>query len=273
LDSARRARARYIAGLTRSLKQYEATNKDIAALATAHKILDMDSTSRDANRVVESISLNVQKTVLAKAKKKRKALPHIKRAESALKKFVTDTHRRLKLAQIKKDPFGTLQCTRSLLALDAADKDALKAQAEARTMIIKTAQVLGRALKEEDLAWYKIEGKYSFDGDLVAFNSGVLGVGPMAKDIVITCEVKARGLKFKFGWGVQKTWGSGGADQYPGFDGRQWVRLTIASMRHVGFWQVDDTPYRSADANHFGRLIIYPGGQTELRGVRIYKLK
>jgi len=271
-EAARRARTRYLATLSRSLKRYESQDKDLAALAAARKILEIDASSSDASRVVESVAWKIQKASLEKAKKKRKALPFLKRAESAFGAFVADTEKLLKLAHAKKDALGVLQCAKSILALDAQHKEALRLQAEARTNVLKTARALGRPLKEADLAWYKIEGKRSFDGDLVAFNTGVLGVGPMARDVVITCEIKARRPRFKFGWGAQNSWGSpAGEDER--FDGTQWVPFAVVATPYVGFWQAGDTVYRPDGCGYTGRLIVYPEGPVEIRGVRVFTLR
>ena len=263
------SRSRYLSSMTRSLKTYESKNKSLPALQAAQLIKEIDPTNGVAQRVYDSVASEVQKAVMKKAK--RNAFPILKKAKSAIEGFTQSTEKKLDQAMGKKDYLGALQCTRSVLLLKPKHKDALKADNEARSNIVKAADILGRKLKGEDLAWYKSEGKYAFDGTNLSFNSGNLGIGQMALDVVITFEIKASSPGFKYGWGAQKTVGTTAGSDLK-LNGKNWVRFTVVATEHVGFWQVAEKTYRPTGIGHRGRLIVTPNGSVEIRNVRILSL-
>ena len=199
-------------------------------------------------------------------------MPYVKKAKGLIHDLVKNLERNLSAAKKRNDLLGVLGVTQVLLRADPDHKLASQLEQEARSNLVKTAVALGRPLKENDLCWYKIEGRYAFDGNRVALQGGVLGVGQMTNGVVITCLMKARHPGLAYGWGVQKKVGSpAGSDER--FDGTQWVRFAVIADPHVGYWMVEDKVYRPDPIRYTGRLIIYPKGPVELKDVRIYRLK
>ena len=133
----------------------------------------------------------LQKSI-EKAKEARKSMPVVKRAQDLAKKLVSDLEKNLQAAKARNDLLGVIAVSQVILKADPEHKQALQLEKESRQNLIKTAVALGSPLKEQDLAWYKIKGEYSFDGNRVVFETGVLGIGPMASNVIITCLMKAK---------------------------------------------------------------------------------
>lgn len=271
-QAARRAREGYLRGLTRALKRHQGKKDIMATLESAKLVLEIDSSNRDAKAAWEESSAVILGEVMAKARKRAKPMPFVKRSEALLENYAKNLERKLKAAKAKRDPLGILEASKLILEVKPDNEGVKELQEKARRTLLTAASALGRALREEDLSWYKIEGKYAFDGAKVMFNTGVLAVGQMTNNVIITGYMKARHPHLAYGWGVQKKWNSpAGSDER--LDGKRWVRFAVVATPHVGFWSIEDKVYRPSGCEYTGRLIVYPRGQVELKDVRIYKLK
>lgn len=271
--AARDMRIKYLENLTAVMHKAAGADDSAPSLVSAQYILEVDPKNNAAKKTQEDGIGALLKETRAKQGAKRKRRPFLRRAQTVLSRYVKTLEQLLAGAKNKRDFLGVLECTKLILQAQPNHKLAKELQDDARENLVKLGEALGRPLTENDLEWYKSTGQYSFDGGGVVFNSGTLGVGPMALNVIITCRIKANRPHLKYGWGVQKSTDSPVASDKR-LDGTQWVKFAVVATPHVGFWWVEGTVYRPDGCPFRGRLIIYPrGGPVELKDVRVYQLK